>query len=226
MTIDDLAFAEEDAIEEAICAATTNFPSPHADNVLYPTDDLKISAIAEHFEGIMDILGLDLSDDSIANTPYRVGKMYVKEIFSGLKKENFPTITFVEDSFRCNNDDIVLVKDITVSSFCEHHFLPFVGRAHIAYIPNGKLIGLSKINRVVDYFCKRPQLQERLTAQIADSLKMVLGTDSVAVALTAQHMCVTTRGINDTASVTKTDILLGAFHDDKSLRKEFFERIK
>lgn len=186
-------------------------------------DNSKMELIAAHFEEIMRILGLDLSDDSLKDTPKRVAKMYVKEVFSGLKPENKPTTTLFENKY--NYDDILLEKNIKVHSFCEHHFVPIVGKAHVAYISSGKVIGLSKINRIVDYFARRPQVQERLTVQIAEELKKTLQTEDVAVAITADHMCVTLRGIKDQDSSTYTSSFHGKFKE-KEFRKEFLDLIK
>ena len=187
------------------------------------SDEEKITQIEGHFEKIMDILGLDLTDDSLKDTPKRVAKMYVKEIFSGLNPANKPKISVFDNIY--DYDEMLVERDINVQSSCEHHFLPFVGRAHVAYIPNDKVIGLSKINRVVEYYCKRPQVQERLTIQIATELKRVLGTEDVAVYIESKHMCVAMRGIKDDHSSTVTSSYSGKFKE-RDCRKEFLQAIR
>ncbi len=188
--------------------------SPH----LSLSKEDKIEAIAKHFEAILDILGLDLTNDSLKKTPQRIAKMYVKEIFSGLTEDTFPEISLMSDCLsKCQDEQVVFVRDITLTSFCEHHFLPFVGKAHFAYIPNGKVIGLSKINRIIEFFSKRPQIQERLTVQVADCLSNILDTDHVAIRVEAKHSCVALRGICDHQSGTVTQILRGQFHRDPSM---------
>jgi GTP cyclohydrolase I len=183
----------------------------------------RIELISNHFEEIMRILGLDLEDDSLRNTPRRVAKMYVQEVFSGLNPANKPKITLFDNKY--NYDEMLIEKNIKVHSFCEHHFVPIVGKAHVAYISNGKVIGLSKINRIVDFYSRRPQVQERLTVQIAEELKNSLQTEDVAVAITADHMCVTLRGIKDQESSTYTSSFHGKFKE-KEYRKEFLDQIK
>lgn len=183
----------------------------------------KIKIISKHFEEIMRVLGLDLDDDSLSGTPDRVAKMYVNEIFSGLNPENKPSITLFNNKY--NYEEMLVEKDIKVHSFCEHHFVPIIGKAHVAYISNGKVIGLSKINRIVDYFARRPQVQERLTVQIAEELKKALQTEDVAVAITADHMCVTLRGIKDQDSSTYTSSFHGKFKE-KEYRQEFLDEIR
>ncbi|MBN1301109.1 MAG: GTP cyclohydrolase I FolE [Melioribacteraceae bacterium] len=172
-------------------------------------DKTKIEEIEKLFERIMYTLGLDLSDDSLRGTPHRVAKMYVKEIFSGLNPENKPQARSFSNKYEYKG--IVLEKDIDVTSTCEHHFVPIIGKAHIAYIPNGKVVGLSKLNRIVDYYARRPQVQERMNKQILNELKDVLGTDDVAVIIDAKHFCVHTRGIKDTGSSTITAEYSGSF---------------
>lgn len=181
-------------------------------------DDLKIELIQKHFREIMLILGLDLNDDSLSGTPQRVAKMYVKEIFSGLNPENKPSIKLFENKYQYNQ--MLVEKDITFYSNCEHHFVPIIGKAHVAYIANGKVIGLSKLNRVVQYYAKRPQVQERLTMQIAEELKRSLGTDDVAVLIDAVHLCVSSRGVQDINSKTITSSYSGKF-EDENVKKEF-----
>jgi GTP cyclohydrolase I len=177
-------------------------------------DDLKITLIEKHFKEIMHILGLDLKDDSLKDTPHRVAKMYVKEIFSGLNPENKPEMTLFENKYKY--DEMLIEKDITLYSYCEHHFVPIVGKAHVAYISNGQVIGLSKINRLVQYYSKRPQVQERLTNQIAEALKEILKTKDVAVIIEAEHLCVSSRGIKDTNARTITAHYSGKFQDAKT----------
>ena len=185
-------------------------------------DDFKIDLIEEHFREIMNILGLDLTDDSLKGSPRRVAKMYVKEAFSGLNPANKPGPTLFDNKFGYN--EMLVEKDITVQTYCEHHFVPIIGKAHVAYISSGKVIGLSKLNRIVEYFCKRPQVQERLTIQIADELKRVLETEDVAVMLDAKHLCVATRGVRDLNSTTVTSSYGGKFVEE-STRQEFLRYI-
>lgn len=208
-----------------ISPAVTHFPSPVNLKFLNKPADEKINEIAKRFEEIMEILGLDLSDPSLAKTPYRVAKMYVNEIFSGLDFDQFPPLSFAEDQFQQGQRSNMVFMKVGFHSFCEHHFVPMIGNVYVAYIPEGKLIGFSKIPRIVKYFASRPQLQERLTAQIADCIAIVLGTQSVAVSLTAEHFCVMARGIEDTESYATTNVLRGDFDTDRSLRQEFFEAI-
>jgi GTP cyclohydrolase I len=182
----------------------------------------KIELISKHFAEIMRILGLDLTDDSLKDTPKRVAKMYVNEIFSGLNPANKPSVTLFENKYQYN--EMLIENNIKVHSYCEHHFVPIIGKAHVAYISNGKVIGLSKINRIVDYFSRRPQVQERLTVQIAEELKRILQTDDVAVVITADHMCVTLRGIKDQDSSTYTSSFHGKFKE-KEYRREFLDQI-
>jgi GTP cyclohydrolase I len=166
----------------------------------------------------MNILGLDLTDDSLKGTPRRVAKMYVKEIFSGLNPQNKPKIALFENKYHYK--EMLVEKDITFYSNCEHHFVPIIGKAHVAYISNGKVIGLSKINRIVQYFAKRPQVQERLTIQIANYLKETLQTEDVAVIIDAHHLCVSSRGIQDITSSTITSSFNGKFNNEQT-RNEF-----
>ena len=181
-------------------------------------DETKIELIEKHFRHIMEIMGLDLSDDSLKGTPKRVAKMYIKEIFSGLDPKNKPDIALFENKYKY--DQMLVEKDITVFSNCEHHFVPIYGKAHVAYISSGKVIGLSKLNRIVEYFSKRPQVQERLTVQIANELKDALQTEDVAVVIDAKHMCVQSRGVRDSASSTITAHYGGKF-ENEATRKEF-----
>lgn len=185
------------------------------------SDEEKIAKIASHFDSIMKILGLDLSNDSLQETPRRIARMYVNEIFSGLNEENFPKMTVIENHMKY--DQMVLVQDIEVMSVCEHHFQTIDGHATVAYIPGKKVIGLSKINRVVRFFSRRPQVQERLTKQIADCLQIVLETDHVAVHIRARHYCVIARGIEDHMSSTSTSDLRGDFKNKAETRSEFLQ---
>lgn len=207
------------AIKLPFAAAQTNFPSPLKPNGL--SDAEKITQIADHMAAIMDILGLDLTNDSLQKTPERIAKMYVQEIFSGLDEKNFPALSLIDDPAPEQTGRLVAIRQIRFYSFCEHHFVPMIGTATVAYIPNGRVIGLSKINRIVRYFAARPQLQERLTHQIHDCLKLILGTDDVAVSLTAKHYCVAMRGVEDEGSHTTTYALSGQLETAPS-RQEFF----
>ncbi|MGI9542373.1 MAG: GTP cyclohydrolase I FolE, partial [Cyclobacteriaceae bacterium] len=171
---------------------------------------------------IMTILGLDLTDDSLKGTPNRVAKMYVQEIFSGLNPKNKPKAKLFENRFHYN--EMLVEKDITFYSSCEHHFVPIIGKAHVGYISSGEVIGLSKINRIVQYYAKRPQVQERLTMQIAEDLKRTLNTESVGVVMDATHLCVSSRGVGDTNSTTGTAYFSGKFKEP-STRSEFLNFI-
>lgn len=196
--------------------------TPLRNDAFEVTNDEKIKKIAFHFRSIMETLGLDLSDDSLSGTPLRVAKMYIKEIFSGLDPANKPKVTLFENKF--NYNEMVVEKDITFYSHCEHHFVPIIGKAHIAYISSGKIIGLSKINRIVQYYAKRPQVQERLTIQIAEDLKKALQTEDVGVVMDADHLCVSSRGVNDTNSKTGTAYFSGKFKDQNT-KAEFLNYI-
>lgn len=182
----------------------------------------KIMGIAMHFGEIMKILGLSLLDEGLINTPERVARMYVTETYSGLLPENKPSVTLFENPY--HYDQMLIEKNITVYSTCEHHFVPIIGRAHVAYISTGKVIGLSKINRLVNYFSSRPQVQERLTIEIAHELKEVLSTQDVAVIIDAIHHCVSSRGIKDTASSTITSYYSGRFRNE-DFKKEFLMHV-
>jgi GTP cyclohydrolase I len=196
--------------------------SPMIDNQL--SDEQKIEIIKKNFSEIMTTLGLDLSDDSLADTPKRMAKMYVNEIFSGLDPKKFPKITVIDNKMQY--DQMVCVQNIELMSVCEHHFQPIDGFATVAYIPNNKVIGLSKLNRVVDYFARRPQVQERMTKQIADCLVYLLDTQDVAVHINAKHYCVISRGIQDTHSTTTTSDLRGAFKTLPETRIEFLKQCR
>lgn len=192
----------------------------HSDDL--QDEESKIKLIAIHFRQIMLLLGLDLNDDSLKDTPGRVAQMYVNEIFSGLGVRNKPAITLFENKY--NYNEMLIEKHITLYTYCEHHFVPIVGKVHVAYFPGGNVIGLSKINRIVEYFSKRPQVQERLTNQIAEELKEVLSTDDVAVIIDAVHFCVASRGIKDTNSSTITAYYGGKFLQPE-IKKEFLSLI-
>ncbi len=189
------------------------------EGILDLQDSSQIELITNDFTHIMETMGLDLNDDSLQDTPKRVAKMYVDELFYGLRAENFPKITVVENKF--DYDEMLVEKNINVMSVCEHHFVGIVGKATIGYIPNGNVIGLSKLNRVVDYFARRPQVQERLTAQIFHALSYILKTDEVAVVIDADHYCVKSRGIEDVGSSTVTSKLGGGFRTEDGTRAEF-----
>jgi GTP cyclohydrolase I len=186
------------------------------------SDEVKIEKIEKHFREIMTILGLDLTDDSLNGTPHRVAKMYVKEAFSGLNPINRPHARLFENKY--NYDQMLVEKEITFFSHCEHHFVPIYGKAHVAYFSSGKVIGLSKINRIVNYFAKRPQVQERLTVQIGKEMQRVLNTEDVGVVIDANHMCVASRGVGDTNSKTGTAYFSGKFKDE-NIKREFLNYI-
>ncbi|MDG1036027.1 MAG: GTP cyclohydrolase I FolE [Crocinitomicaceae bacterium] len=215
----DRAF--HDAIGEQ--HAFTSIETPMREDAFLITKEEKKQIIADSFERIMHTLGLDMEDDSLRGTPYRVAKMYVDEIFSGLDTANKPKIALFENKYAYK--EMLVEKNITFFSNCEHHFVPIIGKAHLGYISNGKVIGLSKLNRIVQYFAKRPQVQERLTEQIASELQDILGTKDVAIIIDAEHLCVSSRGVQDVNSSTVTSFFGGQFNDaDK--RKEFLEYIK
>ncbi len=187
------------------------------------SDAEKIKTIAHHFREIMHTLGLDLTDDSLKGTPHRVAKMYVKEIFSGLDPANKPEIALFDNKYQYGQ--MLIEKNITLFSNCEHHFVPIYGVAHVAYKSSGKVIGLSKLNRIVQYYARRPQVQERLTMQIGKELQRILETDDVAVVIDARHMCVSSRGIKDTASATVTSFYGGRFENEDT-KAEFLHHLK
>jgi len=198
----------------------TSTDTPMHKNAFVLSDDAKMEIIKDKFRDILETMGLDLTDDSLQGTPQRVAKMFVQEIFYGLNPENKPMVSVFENKF--NYGEMLVEKNINVNSTCEHHFLPIVGKAHVAYFSSGQVIGLSKINRIVDYFARRPQVQERLTVQIANELKKVLHTNDVAIIIDAKHMCVSSRGIQDESSSTVTAEYSGKFKD-KSVREEFLK---
>jgi GTP cyclohydrolase I len=201
---------------------STGLDTPMREDAFLMSDAEKIVQIEENFRKIMHVLGLDLSDDSLKNTPHRVAKMYVEEIFSGLNPANKPSISMFKNSYSYN--EMLIEKNITLYSYCEHHFVPIIGKVHVAYISNGEVIGLSKINRLVQFYAKRPQVQERLTQQIAQALKEALNTEDVAVIIDAEHLCVASRGIKDTNSSTVTVSFSGKFKNENS-KSDFFSII-
>lgn len=199
---------------------STSIDTPLRDDAFVMDDETKVELIAARFKDIMHILGLDLSDDSLKGTPYRVAKMYVNEVFSGLNPNNKPQIALFENKYQYNQ--MLVEKDITFFSNCEHHFVPIFGKVHVAYISSGHVIGLSKINRIVQYYAKRPQVQERFTVQIANELKEVLKTNDVAVVVDAAHMCVSSRGVQDVNSKTITSHYSGRFAEEAT-KTEFLK---
>lgn len=214
-----IVFSDEEIGDDHI---STSVDTPLRDDAFDLSDEEKKAKIEFHFRQIMETLGLDLTDDSLKGTPRRVAKMYVDEIFSGLDPANKPKVALFDNKY--GYDGMLVEKDISFYSNCEHHFVPIIGKAHIAYISNGQVIGLSKLNRIVQYFAQRPQVQERLTMQIARELVNVLGTDSVAVLIDAKHLCVSSRGIKDDTSSTITSFFGGAF-EDEATRQEFLSCI-
>lgn len=202
---------------------STSVDTPMRADAFEKTDEAKIAAIETHFRAIMEELGLDLSDDSLKGTPHRVAKMYVKEIFQGLNPANKPVMALFENKYRYN--EMLVEKNISFYSNCEHHFVPIIGKAHVAYISKGKVVGLSKLNRLVEYFAKRPQVQERLTMQIGKELQRDLGTEDVAVLIDAKHLCVASRGVEDDTSSTITAFYGGRFQEEKT-RQEFLQYLE
>ena len=188
----------------------TGILTPMKKNAFELSDEEKKDKIEQLFSEIMDVMGLDLTDDSLKGTPKRVAKMYIEEIFSGLNPKNKPNIALFDNKYQYKQ--MLVEKNITFYSNCEHHFVPIIGKAHIAYISSGRVIGLSKINRIVQYFAKRPQVQERLTNQIAEELKIILNTEDIAVIIDAKHLCVSSRGIKDDTSTTVTSYFGGKFN--------------
>ena len=198
---------------------STNVETPLRQDAFVKSDQQKIEAIQKYFAKIMEELGLDLTDDSLSGTPYRFAKMYVKELFYGLDPSKKPKISTFNNKYGYKK--MLIEQNITIDSACEHHFLPIVGHAHIAYVPNKKVIGLSKINRLVDYYSHRPQVQERLCLQILKDLQQSLETNDVIVVINAKHLCVSSRGIKDKNSFTTTTEYGGVF-EDINYRNEFF----
>jgi len=197
--------------------------TPLKANAFEKTDAEKIQLIQKHFEAILDTLGMDLKDDSLSGTPLRVAKMYVKEIFGGLHPDKKPLASTFKNSYKYG--EMLVEKNITLYSTCEHHLLPIVGKAHVAYISKGTVVGLSKMNRIVEYYAARPQVQERLTLQIVQELQTVLGTKDVACVIDAKHLCVNSRGVSDVASSTVTSEFGGAFQSEDK-KREFLDYIQ
>ena len=193
----------------------TGLETPMRADAFKLSDSEKKNRIAILFEEIMGVMGLDLTDDSLQGTPKRVAKMYIDEIFSGLNPENKPKVALFDNKYQYNQ--MLVEKNITFYSNCEHHFVPIIGKAHVAYISSGKVIGLSKLNRIVQYYAKRPQVQERLTNQIANELKLILDTEDVAVIIDAKHLCVSSRGIKDDTSSTITAYYGGSFNSSEKI---------
>jgi len=200
----------------------TSAETPLRADAFHKSDAQKMAVIENHFQSIMEAMGLDMTDDSLQGTPHRVAKMFIQEIFSGLNPANKPKISVFDNSY--NYDKMLVEANISFNSTCEHHFLPIIGKAHIGYVSSGKVIGLSKLNRIVDYYSRRPQVQERLIMQIFNELKLVLDTDNVIVVMEATHLCVSSRGIKDESSYTST-IQYGGVFNDKANRDDFFNMI-
>ena len=201
----------------------TSAETPMRSDAFEKSDEQKMKSIESHFYNIMEEMGLDMTDDSLKGTPHRVAKMFIQEIFAGLNPRNKPKISVFENSY--HYDKMLVEANISFNSTCEHHFLPIIGKAHIGYVSSGKVIGLSKLNRIVDYFSRRPQVQERLIMQIFNELKTVLETDNVIVVMEAKHLCVSSRGIKDESSFTST-IQYGGIFNEKENRNDFFNLVK
>lgn len=201
----------------------TSAETPLRPDAFDKSDTEKMATIEKHFHIIMEEMGLDMTDDSLRGTPHRVAKMFIQEIFSGLNPANKPKISVFENSY--HYDKMLVEANISFNSTCEHHFLPIIGKAHIGYVSNGKVIGLSKLNRIVDYFARRPQVQERMIMQIFNELKSVLNTEDVIVVVEAEHLCVSSRGIKDSSSYTST-IQYGGIFNEKENRNDFFNLLK
>ncbi|MFK8284195.1 GTP cyclohydrolase I FolE [Capnocytophaga canis] len=213
--------SEEDILgDNHVC---TSAKTPLRNDAFDKSDSEKIDTIEKNVREIMHTLGLDLDDDSLRGTPKRVAKMFVKEIFGGLHPDRKPSASTFDNSYKYG--EMLVEKNIVVYSTCEHHLLPIIGRAHVGYISNGRVIGLSKMNRIVEYYAKRPQVQERLTMQIVQEMQQALGTEDVACVIDAKHLCVNSRGIKDIESSTVTAEFGGKFKDPQ-IRKEFLEYIK
>jgi GTP cyclohydrolase IA len=201
----------------------TSAETPLRADAFEKSDDQKMKSIENHFHSIMEEMGLDMTDDSLKGTPHRVAKMFIQEIFSGLNPQNKPKISVFDNSY--HYDKMLVEANISFNSTCEHHFLPIIGKAHIGYVSSGKVIGLSKLNRIVDYYSRRPQVQERLIMQIFNELKTVLETENVIVVMEAKHLCVSSRGIKDESSFTST-IQYGGIFNEKENRNDFFNLVK
>ena len=202
---------------------STSAQNPVREDAFELTDDEKIESIKKDVKNILLTLGMDLTDDSLKGTPNRVAKMFVKEIFGGLNPAKKPKASTFDNNYKYG--EMLVEKNITVYSTCEHHLLPIIGRAHVAYISNGSVIGLSKMNRIVEYYCKRPQVQERLTMQIVQELQIALGTEDVACIIDAKHLCVNSRGIKDIESSTVTSEFGGKFKEE-ALKRELLDYIR
>ena len=220
MKLDDLL---ENVEERGDNHAGASRETPLRDNAFDLDDQEKITLIQDDVKRILETLGMDLTDDSLKGTPLRVAKMFVKEIFGGLHPDRKPKASTFENKYQYG--EMLVEKNITVYSTCEHHLLPIVGKAHVAYISKGNVVGLSKMNRIVDYYAKRPQVQERLTLQIVEELQKVLGTEDVACVIDAKHLCVNSRGIRDIDSSTVTSEFGGQFKE-KETKREFLDYIK
>jgi GTP cyclohydrolase I len=202
---------------------STSVDTPLREDAFVLSDEEKMEAIEKHFRSIMEIMGLDLNDDSLKGTPRRVAKMYIKEIFSGINPANKPDVALFDNKYKYN--EMLVEKNISFYSNCEHHFVPIIGKAHVAYISNGKVIGLSKLHRLVEYYAKRPQVQERMTMQIGKELQTVLGTEDIAIVIDAKHLCVASRGVKDDTSSTITAFYGGKFKDEK-VKNEFLKFVE
>jgi GTP cyclohydrolase I len=220
---EDILFNESMIDEMGDSHIMTTVDTPMRADAFDKTDEEKMAIIQKHFKAIMETMGLDLTDDSLRDTPKRVAKMFIKEIFSGLNPANKPSVALFENKYKYN--EMLVEKNITFYSNCEHHFVPIIGKAHLAYISSGKVIGLSKLNRLVEYYAKRPQVQERLTMQIGIELQTALETEDVAVVIDAKHLCVASRGIEDDTSSTLTSFYGGKFKEE-STRQEFLKYLE
>ncbi|MDG1711900.1 MAG: GTP cyclohydrolase I FolE [Flavobacteriaceae bacterium] len=213
----------DNSMEEGEDHFSNNAKTPLKENAFEKSDDEKILIIQDHVSEILETLGMDLTDDSLKGTPLRVAKMFVNEIFGGLHPNKKPKASTFDNSYKYG--EMLVEKNITLYSTCEHHLLPIVGKAHVAYISNGTVVGLSKMNRIVDYYAKRPQVQERLTLQIVQELQGILGTQDVACVIDAKHLCVNSRGISDTTSSTVTSEFGGIFQSEDK-KREFLDYLK
>ena len=213
----------DNTIQEGEDHFSNNAKTPLKENAFDKSNDEKIIIIQEHVSTILETLGMDLTDDSLKGTPLRVAKMFVNEIFGGLHPNKKPKASTFDNSYKYG--EMLVEKNISLYSTCEHHLLPIIGKAHVAYVSNGTVVGLSKMNRIVDYYAKRPQVQERLTLQIVQELQEVLGTKDVACVIDAKHLCVNSRGISDTASSTVTSEFGGVFKSEEK-KREFLDYLK
>lgn len=220
---EDILFDETMIDEMGDSHVMTSVETPMRADAFEKTDEEKIAIIQKHFKVIMETMGLDLTDDSLKDTPKRVAKMFIKEIFSGLNPANKPSVALFKNKYKYN--EMLVEKNITFYSNCEHHFVPIIGKAHLAYISSGKVIGLSKLNRLVEYYAKRPQVQERLTMQIGIELQTALETEDVAVVIDAKHLCVASRGIEDDTSSTLTSFYGGKFKEETT-KQEFLKYLE